>query len=143
MRRLLLTAFGAKIGRNVILKPGIRVKFPWKLRVGDFCWIGEDVWIDNLVEVEIGEHCCVSQGAYLCTGSHNWASEQFDLILGPIKLGPKAWIAAAAVIGPGVTAGEGSVLTLGSVANSDLEPWTIYSGVPAVATRRRALRIAS
>lgn len=136
-RRWLLRLFGAHIGREVDIKPRVHVKFPWRLTVGDHSWIGEDVWIDNLDEVEIGSHCCISQVAYLCTGSHDWAKPGFDLIVRPIHLGAHAWIAAHSIIGPGVTIGEGSVLSLGSVATNHLAPWSIYSGSPAVKIKAR------
>src|SRR6202008_897922 len=106
-RRLLLRMFGAQIGRRVVLKPRMRVKFPWRLRVGDDAWIGEDVWIDNLAEGNIGSPCCISQGAYLCKGSHDWASMEFDLIVKPIVLRNHTWICARAVLSPGVTVGTG------------------------------------
>jgi putative colanic acid biosynthesis acetyltransferase WcaF len=139
-RRLLLRMFGARIGRGVILKPGVRIKFPWRLQVGDHSWIGEDAWIDNLDLVSIGENCCVSQGAYLCTGSHNWSLRSFDLITRPIILNDGAWVAARACVALGVTLGEGAILTMGSVATTDLLPWTIYQGVPAKVIRQRELR---
>ena len=85
-RCFLLRAFGAKIGRGVNIKPRVKVKFPWRLIVGNHSWIGEAVWIDNLAEVEIGANCCVSQGAYLCTGSHDWNSRKFTLITKPIRV---------------------------------------------------------
>src|SRR5262249_42902381 len=69
-RVFLLRMFGASIGRRVAFKPRVRIKFPWRLEIGDDTWIGESVWIDNLAKVEIGSHCCISQGAYICTGSH-------------------------------------------------------------------------
>jgi putative colanic acid biosynthesis acetyltransferase WcaF len=138
-RRLLLRAFGAQVGRGVVIKPGVRVKFPWKLEVGDHSWIGEGVWIDNLAPVRIGSNCCVSQAAYLCTGSHDWSSPSFDLIVKPIEVRASAWIAARAVLGPGVVVGEGAVLTLGSVATGALEPWTVYAGHPARRVRKRLL----
>ena len=136
----LLRRFGAVIGRGVVIKPGVRVKFPWRLRIGDHVWIGEEVWIDNLVSVAFGSHCCISQGAYLCTGSHDWRSERFDLITQPIEVGDHAWICAKAVIGPGVRVGEGAVLTLGSVAAGDLAPWMVHQGIPARPVRRRSLQ---
>ena len=139
-RRWLLRIFGAKIGKGVDIKPGVRVKFPWRLEVGNYSWIGENVWIDNLVQISIGANCCISQGAYLCTGNHDWSRSTFDLIMGPIHIGEGAWIAARSTIGPGVTVGEGAVLGLGSVANRDLEPWTINLGVPAVKVRARVMR---
>lgn len=131
-RRWFLRLFGAHIGKNVDIKPGVRVKFPWRLSVGDWSWIGENVWIDNLADVQIGTNCCISQGAYLCTGSHDWSKPTFDLIVKPICIKDGAWVAAKAVVAPGVTIGEGAVLALASAAIKDLEPWKVYSGVPAV-----------
>jgi putative colanic acid biosynthesis acetyltransferase WcaF len=131
-RRVLLRAFGARIGVGVVIKPGVRVKFPWRLSLGDHAWLGEDVWIDNLSYVSIGAHACVSQGAYLCTGNHDWTSETFALATAPIAVAAHAWIAAKAVVAPGVTIGEGTVLALGSSATANLEAWHIYAGNPAV-----------
>jgi putative colanic acid biosynthesis acetyltransferase WcaF len=136
-RRWFLKRFGARVGENVDLKPGLRVKFPWRLYIGDFVWVGEDAWIDNLADAEIGSHCCISQGTYLCTGSHDWSAPTFDLIVKPIRIENGAWIAARAVVGPGVTVGEGAVLGLGSVATRDLVPWTVYQGCPAEPVRER------
>ncbi len=137
-RRLVLRMFGAQIGDGVIVKPGVRVKFPWRFTVGNNSWLGEDVWIDNLAPVSVGADCCISQGAYLCTGSHDWSKPGFDLITRPINICDHAWIAAGASIGPGVTVGAGAVLALASVATADLEPWSIYRGNPAAAIRERS-----
>lgn len=130
-RKLLLRVFGAKIGKGGCIKPGVRVKFPWRLVVGDHSWIGEDVWIDNLAQVQIGNNCCISQGSYFCTGSHSWSEPRFNLKVFPITVEDCAWIAAKASVGPGVVVGQGAVLTLGSVATRSLARWTVYSGVPA------------
>lgn len=132
-----LRLFGARVGRGVVVKPGVRVKFPWRLTIGEHTWIGEDVWIDNLAPVTIGTQVCVSQGAYLCTGSHDWSSERFELITRPIGIRDCAWIGARAVLGPGVIVGEGAVLTLGSTASRPLNPWTVYQGTPALPIRMR------
>ena len=128
-RRLILIGFGAKVGRGVVLKPGIRIKFPWRLKIGDHSWIGEDVWIDNLGEVLIGSHACVSQGAYLCTGSHDWSMDTFDLIVNPIRVGDHAWVGARAVVAPGTVFHDGSILVLGGVASGNLEAWKIHYGL--------------
>jgi putative colanic acid biosynthesis acetyltransferase WcaF len=130
-RRVLLRLFGARIGKDVTIKPGVRVKFPWQLMVGDHSWIGEDVWIDNLAVVSIGAHCCMSQSVYLCTGNHDWTAVSFNLRTAPIRIDDGAWIAARAVIAPGVSVGEGSVLAIGSVATRDLDAWSINAGNPA------------
>ena len=135
----LLRLFGARLGQGVIIKQFVRVKFPWKLVVGDHSWIGEGVWIDNLAVIRLGNHVCISQGAYLCTGSHDWSSKQFDLIVRPIEIHDHAWVAARAVVAPGVCIYEGAVLGLGSVATSDLDAWHVYCGCPAVLSRERKL----
>ncbi len=126
-----LRLFGATVGRGVRIKPGLRVKFPWRLRVGNDSWLGEDAWIDNQANVTIGSDCCVSQQAYLCTGSHDWTSESFDLITREIELENHSWVAARASVAPGTRLGEGAVLGLASLGRGELEPWSIYVGVPA------------
>jgi putative colanic acid biosynthesis acetyltransferase WcaF len=133
----LLRAFGARIGAGVRAKPRLRVKFPWRLQVGARSWIGEGVWIDNLAPVEIGADCCISQGAYLCTGGHDWSKQGFDLLVQPITISDAVWIGAKAIVGPGVTAGPGAVLALGSRATKDLEPWTIHDGFPCAPLKPR------
>ncbi|MBF6568111.1 MAG: colanic acid biosynthesis acetyltransferase WcaF [Candidatus Binataceae bacterium] len=133
----LLRLFGAQIGQGVAIKPHVRIKFPWRLEVGDYSWLGEGVWIDNLATVTIGSHCCLSQGVYLCTGNHNWSAETFDLITHPIVLEDQVWLCARSSVGPGVRAGQGAVLTLGSVAQTELSAWRIHSGNPAVAINDR------
>jgi putative colanic acid biosynthesis acetyltransferase WcaF len=138
-RRLVIRAFGARIGKGVVIKPGVRIKFPWRLEIGDDSWIGEDVWIDNLAPVQIGADCCISQGVYICTGNHNWQLPTFNLVIKPVKIDNGGWIAARSIVGPGVTVGEGAVLALGSVATSDLAPWGIYQGVPAMLVKYRRL----
>jgi putative colanic acid biosynthesis acetyltransferase WcaF len=140
-RRFVLRLFGAKLGKDVVIKPGVRVKFPWRLQIGDHSWVGEDVWIDNLAPVTIGSHCCLSQGVYLCTGNHDWRASTFDLITAPITICDKAWLGAKSVVGPGVTVGEGAALALGSVAARDLKPWWIYQGNPAVAVKERKIQL--
>jgi len=141
-RRLILRAFGAIIGKRVVIKPGARIKFPWRLEIGDDSWVGEDVWIDNLAPVQIGANCCISQGVYICTGSHDWGTPAFDLIVKPVKIEDGAWLASRSVVGLGVLVGEGAVLSLGSVATSDLAPWGIYQGVPAIFVKQRRVSVA-
>ncbi len=142
LRRALLLLFGAKIGRGVIIKPGVRVKYPWNLETGDHCWIGEDVWIDNLAPVQIGANVCISQGAYLCTGNHDWSDPKFGLILSPIVILDGVWIGAKAVICPGAELGMGAVATAGCVVTKRLSAYTVYAGNPATALKPRAIRTA-
>lgn len=127
----LLKLFGARIGEGVIIKPGVQIKYPWRLTIGSFCWIGERTWIDNLAEVRVGDHVCISQGVYLCTGSHDWSSDTFDLITGSIVIENGAWVGAFSRLAPGSVVGENAVLTLGSVGARELEANTIYKGNPA------------
>lgn len=134
-----LRLFGAKIGKGVNIKPGVSVKYPWLLEIGDNAWIGEDVWIDNLTETYIGANTCVSQGALLLTGNHNFKKEAFDLIVGGIVLEEGAWIGAKATVCPGVRCKSHSVLAVGSVATKDLEAYGVYQGNPAVKVRERVI----
>ncbi len=136
----LLRIFGARIGCGTVWKPRVRVKFPWRLSVGDHSWIGEAVWIDNLAPVAIGDHVCISQGAYLCTGNHDWSAPSFDLIESGILLKRGVWIGARALVMPGSHAEEGAVLAAGSVGSGRLEAFTIYRGNPAVSLRPRRIK---
>lgn len=128
----LLKMFGAKIGKGVVIKPAINIKYPWKLAIGDHSWIGEDVWIDNLSEVYIGNNVTLSQGALLLTGSHDHTRETFDFISFPIILEDGVWIGAKAVVFGGVTCKSHSILGINSVAESNLKPYIIYKGNPAI-----------
>lgn len=121
----LMRFFGAHIGQGVVVKPRVRVKFPWRLWIGDHCWIGEGVWIDNLASVVIGNHVCLSQGVYLCTGSHDWSRDAFDLITSPVSIEDHVWVGAFARIAPGSKIREGAVVTMGSIASGELGRWTI------------------
>lgn len=136
-RTSLLRLFGASVGHGVIIKPGVRVKFPWKLTLGDNCWVGENAWIDNLDVVEIGHDTCLSQGVYLCTGSHDWSKESFDLITKPIEVKEYAWVGAFSRLAPGIKVGVGSVCVLGSVVTRSTDDWSVYAGNPAVKVRDR------
>lgn len=135
----ILRLFGAQVGYQVRIKPGVRVKFPWRLSIGDYTWIGENAWLDNVASVAIASHVCISQGVYLCTGNHDWSHPQFKLIPAAISIETSSWIAAQAVVGPGVTVGQGAILCLGSVAVRSLEPMTIYAGNPAQPLKQRTI----
>jgi putative colanic acid biosynthesis acetyltransferase WcaF len=135
----ILKLFGAKIGKGVVIKPHVNIKYPWKLRIGDYTWIGEGVWIDNLDMVSIGKNCCLSQGAFLLCGNHDYKKTSFDLILGEITLEDGAWIGAKSIVCPGVRVGSHAVLSVNSVATKDLLPYSVYSGNPATFVRERVL----
>lgn len=142
LKRALLRLFGATIGEGVLIKPGLHVKYPWRLTVGDDCQLGERAWIDNMEDVVLASDVVVSQGAYLCTGNHDWTDPVMPLAPRPIVVEHGAWIGAFAKVAPGTTVGTGSVLALGAVALSDTEPWGIYAGNPAVRVGTRVLTTA-
>lgn len=135
----LLRLFGAKIGAKVIVKPGVNIKSPWLLVVGDYVWIGEHAWIDNLVKVSIGNHSCISQGAMLITGNHDYSKSSFDLMIKEIVLEEGVWIGAKAVVCPGIICHSHAVLSVASIATSNLAAYGIYSGNPAVRIKERII----
>ncbi len=139
LKVLVLRLFGAKIGNGVVVKPNVNVKYPWKLTVGNHVWIGERVWIDNLDEVIIEDHCCISQGAMLLCGNHNYSKVSFDLITKPIHLEQGVWIGAFSIVTPGVKCHSHAVLAVKSVATKNLEKYSIYQGNPAVKIRERKI----
>ena len=136
----ILRLFGSVVGESVVIKPNVNIKYPWFLEIGDNCWIGEGVWIDNLAQVTIGNNVCLSQGSYLLTGSHDYKKEAFDLILGEIILEDGVWIGAKATVCPNVTCKSHSVLAVGSVATKDLDVYGVYQGNPAVFKRKRQIK---
>lgn len=135
----LLRAFGAEVGKGVILKPNIAIKYPWKLSLGNNSWIGEKVWIDNLAPVHIGDNVCLSQEAYLLTGNHNYSLPHFDLMVKPVTLEEGVWIGARSIVCPGVICKSHAVLSVGSVATKHLESYSIYQGNPATKIKERKI----
>lgn len=136
----LLRMFGAKIGCGVVIKPSVNIKYPWNLSIGDYTWIGENVWIDNLVQITIGSNACISQGAMLLCGNHDYKKTTFELMVKPITIEDGAWIGAQSTVCPGVTVHTHSVLSVGSVASKDLEAFSIYRGNPAEFIKNRVIK---
>lgn len=139
LKRMLLRMFGAKVGKGLVIKTKVRIKNPWRLIIGDHCWIGESVWIDNLENVEIGSHVSLSQGAMLLTGNHDFTASDFPYRLGKIRLEDGVWIGAKAVVCPGVVCGSHAILTVNSVASQNLDAWSIYRGNPATYVKQRVI----
>jgi putative colanic acid biosynthesis acetyltransferase WcaF len=137
IRSSLLRLFGSTVGRGVVLKPGIRVKYPWHLSIGDHSWIGEEVWIDNLTMVTIGTNVCISQAAYICTGNHDWSDRSFGLQVKAVAVEDGSWIGAKALVCPGVTIGQCAVVAAGSVVTSDIPSYEVHGGNPAQFLKRR------
>jgi putative colanic acid biosynthesis acetyltransferase WcaF len=136
----LLRLFGAKIGRGVVFKPHVRIKYPWRLAIGDHCWIGQSVWIDNIEDVTIGDHVCVSQLAYFCTGSHDHRTPAFDLLAKPITVHTGAWIGARATLLGGVVVQANAIVAAGSVVVKSVPEEAIVGGNPAKEIRQREQR---
>lgn len=138
-RRLLLRAFGAKVGQGVVIKPFVSIKFPWRLRIGDHVWLGERVWIDNLADIDIAAHSCISQGAYLCTGSHDWSDPKFALITKPITIGQGCWVGAKCSLAPDTTMEDNAILTMGTLGRGQLKADQIYLGDEIVRERPKGV----
>ncbi len=139
LKKLLLKLFGAKVGEGVVIKPNVNIKYPWFLHIGNHTWIGENVWIDNLTTVQIGNHVCISQGAFLLCGNHDYTKSSFDLMTKPIIIEDGVWIGAKATVCPGVTCFSHSVLSVGSVATKNLDAFSIYQGNPAQKIKERVI----
>lgn len=120
LRPILLRMFGANIGDGVLIRHGVRVLWPWKLTIGNDSWIGEDVWLLNLEEIEIGRDVCLSQGAFLCTGSHDRTSASFEFDNGPIVIEDQTWIATYALVLRGVRVGQNTVVGARAVVTRDV-----------------------
>jgi putative colanic acid biosynthesis acetyltransferase WcaF len=136
-KRSLLRLFGARVGRGVVIKPRVNIKYPWHLGIGDYVWLGEGVWLDSLARITIGDHVCISQDAYLVTGNHDYRDVHFGLMVQGIVIEEGSWIGARAVVCPGSRVGREVVLTAGSTLRGVAEPGGIYQGNPATRARDR------
>lgn len=135
----LLRLFGAKIGKGLVIKNNVCIKSPWNLTVGDDCWLGENCWLDNLDKITIGSNVCISQGALLLTGNHDYTLYNMPYRNAPIVIEDGAWIGAKTTVCPGVTVRRNAILTVGSIATKDMEANGIYQGNPAVKIRDRKI----
>ena len=136
----ILKCFGCKVGKNVVIKPWVKIKFPWMLSLGNAVWLGESVWIDNISEIIIGNNVCISQGTLLITGNHNYSTESFELISKSIIIEDGVWICAKCIVIGGVIIQSHAVLSINSLASKDLKPYSIYSGNPSVYIKNRIIR---
>lgn len=140
LKAALLRAFGARVGRGVVIKPRVNIKYPWRLSIGDDTWIGEGVWIDSLADVSVGANVCLSQGVMLETGNHDWTRETFDLVVREIRVDDGAWAAVKSVLLPGAHLATHAVLGGGAVLAGETNAYGVYAGSPARRVRERIMR---
>lgn len=138
-RCFLLRIFGAKIGRNVLIRPSVTITYPWKVSIGDYSWIGDEVVLYSLSEITIGNHAVISQRSYLCAASHDYTHPTFDMLAGPIQVCDQAWIAADVFVAPGVTIQEGCLVGARSSVFHDLPAGMICFGNPAAPVKPRPI----
>ncbi|MBD0850786.1 LbetaH domain-containing protein [Maribacter arenosus] len=140
LRNLLLLAFGAKVPLKVMVYSSAKIWAPWNLEMDEHSCIGPNTNIYNKNKVVIGRHCVVSQGAYLCTATHDIMDSKHSLISSPILLKEKSWVAADVFVGPGVTIGEGAIVGARGVVFKDVDPWTVVGGNPAKFIKKREIK---
>ena len=140
LKTFLLKLFGANIGKNVLIKPHVNIKYPWLLSIGNNVWIGEQVWIDNLAMVTIGNNVCISQGALLLCGNHNFKLPTFDLIVKEIIVEDGVWVCAKAIICQAVVCKTHSVIGVGAVVSKNTDAFSIYAGNPAIKCGERLIQ---
>jgi len=141
-RRLLLRAFGARIGRGAVVHASARVWAPWNLEMGAFSCLSEHVDCYSVAPIHIGAYATVSQYSFLCTASHDPDSFDMELFTRPVSIGDHAWVAADVFVGPGVVIEEGAVVGARSSVFASVLPWTIVAGNPARHIRMRSCAVA-
>jgi putative colanic acid biosynthesis acetyltransferase WcaF len=139
-KRRLLILFGAKIGKGFYIRPRVCIHFPWKLEVGDYCWIGDDCGLLNLESVRLGNHVAIAHRVYIATGNHDFTDSAMAYRNSSITIHDGAWVASCAFIGPGVVLGEHCVVAAGAIVTKSVEPWTVVKGNPAVKVGVRVLK---
>ncbi|WP_370653459.1 putative colanic acid biosynthesis acetyltransferase [Caballeronia sp. Lep1P3] len=137
-RRVLLRLFGATVGREAHVYPRVKIWAPWNLSIGDFAAVANGVTLYSIERIRLGERCVVSQGAQLCTGSHDFNSPSFQLTAKAIDIGADVWVCSEVFVCPGVEIAPGAVVGVRSVVTRSLkDDWTVYAGTPA---RKIAIR---
>lgn len=136
-RQWLLRVFGATVGQKVLIRPTAKITYPWKVRIGDYSWIGEDVVLYSLGEIEVGCNVVVSQRSYICAASHDYNSPSFDILAQSVHIEDEVWIATNVFVAPGVTIGKGAVIGACSSVFSNLPAMMLCIGSPAKPIRKR------
>lgn len=138
-RNFILRLFGARIGKNVIIRPTVRITYPWKVSIGDYSWIGDDVVLYSLGEIEIGKNVVISQKSYLCTGSHDYKKSTFDIYAKKIIINDCCWLASDVFVAPGITIGYATVIGSRSSVYNNLPPKKVCIGTPAKVIKDREI----
>ncbi len=138
-RRFLLRSFGAQIGKKVIIRPSAQITYPWKVKISDYSWIGDNVVLYSLGEIEIGKNAVISQKSYLCTGSHDYTKLDFPIFAKKIMIEDECWLATDVFVSPGVIIGKGTVVGARSTVIKDLESNSIYVGSPVRFIKKRKI----
>jgi len=139
-RRMLLRAFGARIGRGVNIRPSARVTFPWNLEMENYSCLGEEVWVYNVAKVRIGKYSVISQRSHLCTGTHDYTRRRMPLEARPISIGAGVWVCAEVFIAPGVRIGDMAVIGARSAVFKDMPAGMVCFGHPCRPVKRRIVR---
>jgi putative colanic acid biosynthesis acetyltransferase WcaF len=137
IKSMVLRAFGAEVGRSVYWKPRVNIHIPWRLKVGEFTWVGEEACFYNFALVTVGAHCCLSQRAFICAGNHDYTREDMAYRHAPIEIQDGVWIGAQTFVGPGVTLACDCVVTAGSVVTRSLPGGMVCAGNPCQPVRPR------
>ncbi len=138
-RIALLKLFGARVKWTSNVLPSCRIWQPWKLTMGEYACLSENVDCYAVDEIVIGDQATVSQGVKLCAAGHDITSKIMELTHKPIVVGSNAWVAAWSIILPGVTIGEGSIVGAGAVVTKDVDPWSVVAGNPAKFIKKRVI----
>jgi putative colanic acid biosynthesis acetyltransferase WcaF len=139
LRRLLLRAFGARLGPGVRIRPGVEITYPWKVTIGANCWIGDDVTLYSLGAISIGADSVISQKVYICAADHDYSDVTFPIRERPVTIGQQVWIASDAWVGPGVSIGDGAVVGARSTVTRDLPAGMICVGSPCKPLKARVM----
>jgi putative colanic acid biosynthesis acetyltransferase WcaF len=131
LKRWILIKFGAKIGHGLYIRPRVNIHFPWKLRIGNHCWIGDSCEILNLEPITMEDHVALAHEVYLAAAGHNIRSRSMAYQNKPITIKRGSWIATRAYIGPGVTIGTNCVVAAGAIVVKDVPDHIIVGGNPA------------
>ena len=138
-RRFLLRCFGAEIGKGVIIRPSAQITYPWKVKIGDYSWIGDDVVLYSLGDIIIGNNTVISQKSYICTGTHDYTKADFPILEKKIIIGDECWLATDVFVSPGVTINNGAVIGARSTVIKDLESNSVYVGSPVRFIKKRKI----